>query len=70
VEPPPPDPLLPKLDPLWDLPLETAPTGPPDDVSRGWALPPGYVATATSVRTVNFSLGVLKSEPKVVFTNT
>lgn len=64
--PPPPDPLALQLDPLWDLPLEAVPAT-TDDTTRGLTLPTGYVATATSVRTVTFPLGVLKSEPPFIF---
>jgi hypothetical protein len=50
-------------DPLWDLPAElAAPPGQlPDPVAAGTALPPNYISTPTSERTVNFFLGRLLS---------
>jgi hypothetical protein len=49
-------PELERLDPLWDLPLETAPApGAPDTVSPGTQPPPGYTRTVT--RTVTLPLG-------------
>jgi hypothetical protein len=67
--PPPANPLALELDPLWDLPLEPV-SATTDDAARGLTLPAGYVATATSVRTVSFTLGRLRSEPDFVFSNT
>lgn len=55
-------------DPLWDLPLEPLPpSGNPDPVSTGEALPAGYAATATSTAIVQFRLGRLISAPDFVF---
>ena len=58
VPPIPPTPDHPKIDPLWDLPLEqAAPPGDPDPVCAGETLPPNYTATVT--RTVDLAFGRL-----------
>jgi len=69
AEPAPSSPDLPGLDPYWDLPLEPVPAL-TNDVTRGLTLPASYVETATSVRTVNFPLSLLKSEPPFIFSPT
>jgi hypothetical protein len=52
----PPDPDLPKLDSLWDLPLEQASLpGDPDPVSAGETQPANY--TATAGQTIAFQFG-------------
>jgi hypothetical protein len=59
-------PELPSLDPLWDLPLETASSpGSADPVSAGEQQPADYTVTVT--RAVDFFLGRLRSrEPDFV----
>ena len=66
LPPVPSSPALPAEDPLWDLPVEVA-TATTDDVARGIALPTGYGATATSVRTLTFQLSRLMSAEDFVF---
>jgi hypothetical protein len=56
VPPVPPTPEHPKIDPLWDLPLEkTAQPGAPDPVSAGESLPDGY--TAKTMQIVSLAFG-------------
>ena len=64
--PAPATPELPSLDPLWDLPLETASTpGAADPVTAGEQQPGDYTVKVT--RTVDFILGRLRSrEPDFV----
>lgn len=61
----PPSPDLPKLDPLWDLPLETlANPGEDDPVATGDQLPWADVDTKNVTRVVRFILGkCLSGEP-------
>jgi hypothetical protein len=57
---------LPVDDPLGDLPLEVV--ADPDLVSAGTQAPPGYAATASSSRAVEFDLGrLLTAQPKFFF---
>jgi hypothetical protein len=54
-------PGLPEIDPLWDLPLESASApGAADPVLAGETLPAGYTATVS--RTLSLALGRLASE--------
>jgi len=58
--PVPPDADRPKIDPLWDLPLEqTAAPGDPDPVAEGEAQPAGY--TATTTQTIDLEFGKIAS---------
>jgi hypothetical protein len=55
-------------DPLGDLPLEVL-AADPDDISAGEKLPPGYIATASSSRSVDFELGRLLVKQLKFFIN-
>jgi hypothetical protein len=57
---------LPKMDLLWDLPLEIAPApGLADGVSDGTTLPPTYRASAGGAVSVSFRLGRLLNTAEV-----
>jgi hypothetical protein len=58
---------VPPNDPFADLPVEIL-AGDPDDVSPGEKPLPGYAATASSTRAVQFELGtLLTDQPKFFF---
>src|SRR5262245_6311495 len=59
---PPPAPPVADVDPLWDLPLETAaaPGISPDPVAAGETVPPSYTGTS-GLQPVTFTFGVLIS---------
>lgn len=66
VEALPPDPSLPGIDPLWDLPLELpASLDDADPVLRGEAMPPGYAALTS--RVIDLPLGrLLRGQPSLL----
>lgn len=60
VPPVPPTPDYPKIDPLWDLPLEQAALpGNPDPVSAGESQPSNY--TASTIQPVDLAFGRVRS---------
>ena len=60
--PVPADEQLPKLDPLWDAPIETLPSADQtDDVATGERLPAGYAFSVSARRVIPFQVGRILS---------